>query len=322
MIMKNKAMVIGKFMDFHIGHEALIKYAKTRAKEVIVLLCVNPLDRRHPEQRDRWIHYTFGNTIELVNFNYSAEAGLDGSETSDRVISKAWAEWVDCVYPEVDLLVGSEDYVTYMAEYGDFECDIFDMDRKNFPCSSTEVNAGAFEYRSAASKFELVRRVAFVGPESTGKSTAIRHFSEKLGYDFVNEAAKKMLGDDGMYSFYDLNQFALIHASDVNEAISECTSETLLIDSSVLDTTYYSLNMYDRSTSILEALTLAEHMDLYVVFSPEVPIVDDGTRLMTDEERNLMFNWMVEHLRKLGREFVIIKGTDYEDRLRQVGEVL
>lgn len=314
--MKNKSLVLGKLLDFHIGHEALIRFAQSKAKSTIVLLCKSDLDRRPVAQREDWIKKTFGNTIELVIVDQEKE-GLEQKEESDRGVSEQWAKWVDEKFPEVDLLVGSEDYVRYMADYGDFDFELFDIDREEFPCSSTSVNAGAYEFRSEAAKFDLSKPVVFLGPESTGKTTAVHLLGGDLGVDMVFEAARKLVSPDGTFTWQDLDRFALQQRLDIDLAIRDSKSEIVLIDSSAFTTAAYSVQQFgdiSDTVSALIALETAQRYN-YLIFAPDVPIIDDGTRHSTDHERQVFYAQTIDWMERLGLPYRVVNGKDYAARI-------
>ena len=151
------ALVIGKFMNPHIGHAALIEHACSLAEATTVLVCATPTDRVSPLLRVGWIGETFEGsaTVDLLNY---LDEGLEGGEESDEDISAAWATWVNDRHSTVDVLVGSEDYVKYMADSsgGSFSAEIFDQDRVAFPCSSTGVNGGATEFYLPVCKRDIL----------------------------------------------------------------------------------------------------------------------------------------------------------------------
>ena len=159
---KKCALVIGKMMDFHVGHLALIKFAMENAAKVKVVLCYTAEDRVHIVKRLKILRRTFGNSIELSAFDYKSY-GLEGGEVSDVDISKEWAKWVLEKMPEVDLLVGSEDYVQYMAEAADMEYLIYDKERSTHSCSSTGVSKGDFNSYAPESKAENIKVINLIG---------------------------------------------------------------------------------------------------------------------------------------------------------------
>lgn len=156
-----KALVIGKFMNHHLGHVALVDHAQSIADDVIVLVCATPDDIVDPKVRELTIQKTHAG-IDVRTFHYQT-AGLEGGEGSDVGISKLWAEWVDANLPEVDVIVGSEDYVTYMADHGNFDACIFDMERSKFPMSSTQVRNGNFGGYSEESASHHFKKISIIG---------------------------------------------------------------------------------------------------------------------------------------------------------------
>lgn len=318
-----KALVLGKMLQFHAGHEALINFARSKADEVLVLLCKSDADNRPVEQRERWLSETFGNTIDLVPFDYAAE-GLDGGEESDRGISEAWARWVDENHPEVDIIVGSEDYVRYMADYGDFDFELFDVDREQFPCSSTSVNAGAFEFRSTASKFDLVKPVVFIGPESTGKTVAARLIGEELGLNVVGEAARKLMNPNGTFTLADLDMFALQQRLDIDESIKFADSDKIIIDSSAITTALYSMQQFGGISDTVGALVQLEALNRYnyIIFAPDVALVDDGTRHSTDEDRLDHYSTLLSWMDDFNLPYRVVAGHDYDARVESAKKIV
>jgi HTH-type transcriptional repressor of NAD biosynthesis genes len=309
----NYALVLGKFMDFHKGHIFLIKEAMKMADHVTVLVCEGVNDRTSLVDRTNWIHDTFGNdiTINVVNCydNFLPEDG-----ESDKGISKKWAIYLDVKYPNLDLVVGSEAYIGYMAEVGNFQGATIDIGRWNWPCSSTSVNEGSDEcYRSPASKLTKSIRVGFIGPESTGKSTAAGFVCDY----FVEEQARSMMSDDH-YDLNDLERFALAQQLEVLNALNGCGHTTLVVDSTAITTWVYSEFKFGRVSPVVKAIAESEPINHYLLFSPEVPMVQDGTRLQDQDSREAAFDAYKVILKRLGKEYTVITGTDYSQRVDQV----
>ena len=312
------AIVIGKFMDFHVGHEALINFAIKKSKKVNIFLCYTSNDRVDVLDRNQWIDNTFGNKVNIIQFDYGSY-GLSGKEESDRDVSKAWASYIDTNYPETDVVIGSEDYIDYMAETGGFSALIFDKERIKYPCSSTSVNKGAFQYRAHESKNKLVKKIAFIGPESSGKSTAVMEVSDYFDLDFIEEAARWIMKGKSTFTYNDLEVFALQQQIDIINEVNNAESNILLVDSSAISTFIYSFTQFEKVSPIVQSIFENEKMELYLLFTPEVDFVQDGTRTMEDQKaRELFFHRTKIWLEKVGLPHVIISGEDYVDRINQV----
>lgn len=319
--MHKHALVIGKMLNTHKGHQALLRYAKTLAEKVTLLLCVTPDDRVPGDTRVRWLSNTFGNSIEIKVFNY-LDHGLEGGEESDDDISKCWAEWVDENMPTVDLLVGSEDYVTYMANHGSFDADIYDMERTTNPCSSTQVSQGDYSNYIHSAKSELAKKVYILGAESSGKTTAAIATGDALDCEVVIEQARGYLDKGGAYSMEDLDVFALAQDLEVRLRVRDADTQLMVIDTSAITTLVYSMMQFGECSDILTAL-VNEEDGLYILMSPEVPWVNDGTRCISDVlDREDFFLITLDIMVQLDKNFYVISGTDYEERLQGVLNVI
>ena len=316
----NHSLVLGKFMDFHKGHEALIRHAQTLSHKVTVLLCVTDDDRNSALLRKTWIERTFGNTINLLVIRPEHE-NLPLKEESDREVSCAWAKWIDEKLPDVDLVVGSEDYVGYMADYGTFEYCIFDKGRVAHSCSSTSVNEGDWDSRSLESKAMLHNRVYLVGPESTGKTISAEYLRDTLGYNIVLEQARDIMRADGSFCATDLKRFALSQELALLDALDTQESKVIVSDSSALTTKVYSDMTFGWTDPLVNYILECEStfQSLYLLFTPEVEWIDDGTRHMESlslrwEFFNHTKDWLVKH----NKPFKVVQGNDYQERLNQV----
>lgn len=314
------SFVLGKFMDAHVGHEALIHFTIAQAKNTVVLVCGTESDRNPIAEREKWLLDTFGNTITLRTIDINKE-GLSGKEESDRGVSAGWANWVTKEYPEVDLLVGSEDYVRYMAEHAKLDYKIFDQERKAFPISSTKVNSGQHWRRIDAAKHAKAKKVIIVGPESCGKTTAAVDINYCMGLhnEAVVERARDYLNPLGGYSLKDLESFALAQELAIRRAVSNSFNPILIIDSSAVTTKAYQISRFGKQEKgLVDHLLEEEAKDesLYLLFTPETPWVDDGTREMGDDrDRWELFSLMRHILNTMGAKYAIISGTCYKDRL-------
>lgn len=315
------SFVLGKFMDLHVGHEALIRFTQSKAEHTIVLVCGTKNDRNPIQERVQWLKDTFGNTVAVYSIDIDEE-GLSGKEESDRGVSADWADWVTTRHPEVDLLVGSEDYVRYMAEHAGLDYEIFDQERKAFPISSTKVNEGQHWLRIDAAKHARAKRVVLLGPESCGKTTAATEIAYCMRLDApVLEQAREHLNPLGGFTLKDLEVFALAQELETRKAISNSFNPIMIIDSSAVTTKAYQRQQFgEQHPGIVDAI-LAEEEAFYLLYTPETPWVDDGTREMPIiEERWALFNSMASILESMGAKYAVISGKCYKDRLGQAIE--
>jgi HTH-type transcriptional repressor of NAD biosynthesis genes len=313
------AIVLGKFMNPHAGHEALIRFAMTKADRVRVLLCVTDTDRVLQNVRFNNLNGTFGNSIDLEVFPYE-DFGLSGEEESSRGVSAKWADVIHNRYPEVGSVVGSEDYIDYMACSGYFDAVVYDKDRKIHSCSSTAVSKGSHEYYTHYAKDLLARKLYIVGPESTGKTTLAETLSKELSADVVYEAARDNMNTDGSYTECDLPIFALSQELSIRNCVKTSKSRLIISDTSACTTISYGISAGYNVRDIVYDLFRQEE-GLYLVMSPDVEWIDDGTRHMNSlTERQKFFQDTLDLLFKEGKPYFIISGDDYNQRTKDALE--
>lgn len=316
-----EVLVLGKFMNFHKGHEALIRFAQTKGEVVRVIICATHTDRVRPFARLRDIKKTFGNSIIPEIFYYES-CNLSGKEESDMEVSRAWAEVIHSAWPKVEAVIGSEKYIDYMASAGYFKGIMYDIDRSINSTSSTKVSQGAFHNYSHESKARILkhRKVYIVGPESSGKTTLSGWLSEKLVSEHVCESARDYMNEDGSFSQSDLTIFSLAHELSIRLGVQYARWDSMIIDSSAVTTVVYAM-MSDMTSERITTTLLAEEKGLYLVMSPEVPWINDGTRHMNKlEDREDFFNRTISILRELDKDYVVIRGTDYDKRAQEALE--
>src|SRR6187402_1317487 len=131
-----KAFVFGKFMPFHKGHEAMINFALTKSDHLTILICCSDKETLSPAFRKRWIEDTFSykNNFDVRVFNYY-ESELPNTSVSSTDVSKIWAEKFKALLPDYSLLITSEPYGEYVADFMNIQHIPFDPERNIIPIS-------------------------------------------------------------------------------------------------------------------------------------------------------------------------------------------
>lgn len=313
------AGVIGKFHNYHQGHFKLIKHALTLADNVTVFLCREDDDPIDASKRKEWMHFDFGNRIRIVVITPS-EQGLSNKSESDREVSKEWAEWFDTNYPYVDVFVGSEQYILYCAEYGNFDGVIYDEARTITPCSSTKVrNEKLHEFYSPSAQQDRTIKIAFIGPESCGKSVSAKMICESNGYELITEQARDMM-QDTHYTMQDLAEFAAVQ--NVEIVTSGKKSDVVIADSSAVTTLMYSMQTFGDASNQVKTLAMFEDIDAYVLFTP-FEFVQDGTRVQTEEQRRDWYNLAHDFLRLNNKPFAHVRdGKTWDERTKEAANAV
>ncbi|MFM5894588.1 MAG: AAA family ATPase [Novosphingobium sp.] len=117
--------------------------------------------------------------------------------------------------------------------------------------------------------------VCFHGAESTGKSVLAEKLSRELGGTWVPEYGRTYCEERGTdLDMADLLAIAEGQAMAV-EAASAAKPKLLLLDTDQLMTAAWAEMLFGE---VPEALTAYPKADLYLLFTPDVPWIDDGTR--------------------------------------------
>lgn len=156
-----------------------------------------------------------------------------------------------------------------------------------------------------------VIRVCFHGAESTGKSV----LAQRLGYPWVQEYGRAWCEEHGT----DLTMADLLAiAAGQDHAMRAAAAErppVLVLDTDPLMTAAWAAMLFGE---VPDALLGFAKADLYLLFTPDVPWVEDGSRLFGTAEERARFAALAEQmLVRAGVPFVRISGS-WDEREAQV----
>jgi len=319
----NKGFVFGKFLPFHKGHEAMIRFALTKVEYLSVLVCASDKENIPSEVRKNWIEKTFADipNLEVIAFNYQ-ESDLPNSSESSRDISKKWAEVFKIYFPDYTTVITSEPYGEYVAEYMNIKHILFDMERNTVPVAASKIRSDLFsywEYLPDAVKPDMVIKVVILGTESTGKTVLTEKLARHYNATAVFEAGRDIIPDSNDFSINDLYLVADEHAKRIR--LSEIKDSPLII----IDTDIHITKSYGRFT-FNEVLNFDKHVyeankaDLYLYLSNDVEYVQDGTR-MDEDSRNRLDASHREILKEHNILYIEISGNWDERFEKAVDEI-
>ena len=155
------------------------------------------------------------------------------------------------------------------------------------------------------------RRIAIVGPESTGKSTLCRQLAKHYHTMWVPEYARIYCDAKPVaLTVDDVEPIARGHYA-LEEALAPLANDFLFIDTDAVMTSLYSTIYYNHSVPWLEELTREHGSDLYLVLAPDVPWVVDPQRDLP-HLRDDYFQRCIEELRVRQRNIAVIRGAWHE----------
>ena len=159
-------------------------------------------------------------------------------------------------------------------------------------------------------------KIAFTGPESTGKTTLSKLVSETYNGIYIEEFAREYLvKTKGLYQEEDLvhiaeGQFNLISESNnhTNQLIVSDTDLTVLM--------VWSLYKYKRIHPRIKQLFELEHFDLLFLCDIDTPWEFDPLREHPNE-RNEILALYKNILNENNRNFILLSGS-IEERLEKI----
>ena len=170
----------------------------------------------------------------------------------------------------------------------------------------------------------LCQRIAFVGPESTGKTT----LSERMAFlhhtEWVREYMRLYLQEKwdkqcAVCTWEDLLPIAKGQVRLENEALSKA-KQYLFCDTCLLELVIYSYIYYGKCEPIIEQHALSHKYDHIFLTYIDTPWVADDLR-DKPHEREEVFAFLKDFLEKKSIPFHLLKGN-LDDRVEQINQKL
>ncbi len=313
-----KAFVFGKFLPFHKGHQAMIDFALSKCDFLTVLVCCSNKESVSCNIRKQWIKETFPDErkIEIRVFNYN-ERELPNTSASSKQVSKVWAEMFMKILPGYSLLITSEKYGDYVAEFMGIRHQLFDIQREKQPVSATALQKDLFtnwKYLPKSVKPYFAIKAVLLGTESTGKTTLTEKLSKHFNCSKVLEAGRDLIEDSNTFSMDDLYLVAKEHAKRIDNAVVG-NSPLVIIDTDIYITKSYCHFMFNKELAVDKTILKSNKAHLYLYLNNDVEFVQDRTRL-SESDRNLLDASHRRTLKDNKIEIVEISGN-WEERFEK-----
>jgi NadR type nicotinamide-nucleotide adenylyltransferase len=307
-----RGLVLGKFAPLHAGHQLLIETAMARVDELVVLVYPAPEATDVPlERRAQWVRtlYPRARVIE----------GHGGPTSSGRTaeVMREQEEFIGRVVPlPITHFFSSEWYGEHVSRSLAAENVVVDAERRRVPVSGTLIRSDPFAYRRFLAPLvyrDLVRTVAFLGAESTGKSTLARRMAEVMGGRCLAEPGRSFWerhhDADGRLSLDQLVALAREHLAVEEAALLE-TPGVLFVDTNAITTEAYAFLYHGRTHPELASLARAAETryGLTFVCGDDIPFIQDGTR-MDASRRSEAQAWLLGDVRARGLDAPVLEGS-------------
>lgn len=340
-----RGLVVGKFSPLHLGHEFMINCASRECAEVALISYSQPeLPGCDTALRESWLKTRFSSARILVLDNARLAHRLGPNHLWSQLPSndapaeahRAFCAFVcdeflgfrpDAVYSSEDYGPGfAESLTKHFRQNGAQSFTVYsvivDQARTAFPISATELRGNPAKLKQWLAPevyASFVKRVCFLGGESSGKSSLAAAMAERCSTEFVAEYGRELWEKKrGALVLEDFVHIASTQAEREDEA-AKTADGFLFCDTSPLTTLFYSQEMFGRADEELK--TLADRTyDLTVLCSPDFPFVQDGTR-RDASFRARQHEWYLQQLNARGTPFLLACGP-LSSRIEQVCEFL
>jgi NadR type nicotinamide-nucleotide adenylyltransferase len=161
-----------------------------------------------------------------------------------------------------------------------------------------------------------IRKIALIGPESTGKSTLAQKLAEHFKSCFVPEYARQYLQEGNTVSTPDdlLRIAHMQQRRELEEALKLPPGGLLFCDTDLHNLVVWSQYAFGICDAALLELEDSQNYDLYLLLSPDLPWVPDGIR-ENPHLREELHQLYLRQLNHKNRRYVLISG-DTETRFR------
>jgi len=332
--MSRTGLVVGKFCPLHLGHQRLIEFAEARCDRLLIVSYTKPeFEGCGVADRARWLEQLYPQATRLVVDDAALAAFATRTAGTPRRVPhndapeaehRAFTAWLchQMLGASVDVVFTSEAYgdgfaaaltELFAAERRGappVEHVCFDRDRREVPISGTAVRADPSAHRALLADVvaaSLVRRVAIIGGESSGKTTLAAALAQDFGTRWVAEYGRELWeARDGRLDYDDLLQIARTQAAREEAALASAAG-WLFCDTTPLVTAFYSRIMFGALDPQLETLAgRAYHHTL--VCAPDFAFVQDGTR-RDAAFRQAQHDWYLAALDAAGVPYTVLGGA-------------
>lgn len=160
-----------------------------------------------------------------------------------------------------------------------------------------------------------IKKIAIVGPESTGKSTMAKHLSEYFNTLCVPEYSryycqnlnKNYTLEDEVNMFY--GQLALEDA-----IIDQAKTEIVFCDTTIITVKIWCDHLFNNTPEFILSEIRKKNYDLYLLMDIDLPWQDDPLRDFPNQREHFLEIWKKE-LKSIKASYKVISGLG-QDRLK------
>jgi HTH-type transcriptional repressor of NAD biosynthesis genes len=324
-------LAFGKFMPPTNGHIYFLNFARRSCRKLTILVCSLPTEPIPGEQRYKWIKELFPDCNVVHHY---IDIPQEPKGPGDIAFFEIWRDSIrkHCPGETFDALFASESYGYNVAKIMDIKFVPVDVKRDLVQISGTAMRDNPlqhWEHLHPVVRPYFLKRIAVVGPESTGKSVLAKNLAAHFDTVHVAEYARAMLGDYAAnipgveLSKPELRDFSTIARGQKasEDALARQANRLLFCDTELLTTTYWARHFFGTCPHWIEKAAEERRYDLYMLLDPrgvEKFYAEDSLRFMPKlEDRVAMFDWWKAELTRRGLAYAVISGDNWRERFQQ-----
>jgi HTH-type transcriptional repressor of NAD biosynthesis genes len=329
-------LVLGKFMPPTNGHLFLIDSASLKCEKVHVMICSIEGEPISGQLRYNWLKQIYNNdpVVEIIWCDDPNPSYPNECESPEVFYEKYWVPSIYNRILELDVVFTSEAYGDEFAKYLGVRHELVDIKRTAVPVSATAVRNdpfGHWGYIPFEVKPYFIKKVAILGPESTGKTVLSKKLAEHFACPWVMEYGREfsVQKGDNKWALEDFEMIAAVQqlfieqmCEVVGDQYADSHQNLLIVDTEVLTTEVWGELYLGKPVEsiVFDQVEKLQQFDLYLILDIDVPWVDDGTRIFPNQ-REWFINKIKETLEKRGIEYTVISGS-YNERFDKVVKLI
>ncbi len=303
-------------MPVHEGHLLIIEAASQLVDELTVLLCSHEGEPIEGKLRLRWLRDSVATNIN-VQWLHKDRLNAPSDEAD------LWDKWRCEIaqFGRFDKIFGGDDVVEFGRQ---LDMTPVPLGRDLVDISATKIRetpAQYWAYIPGPVRAYFQRRIVLLGPESVGKSTMTQLLATRYQHSpnrthFMSEYGRtydETLKSEGAWVSDDFKQITMGHIA-LRKALSKWGSPIFIEDTDYIQTIAWEQHLIGSWHP--ENYPKGEEADLYLLLSPNVPWVNDGTRV-AQYQRQAMYDFLKGYLNEHNLTYVCIDATDWSERLQQ-----
>lgn len=164
-------------------------------------------------------------------------------------------------------------------------------------------------------------KFAFLGPESTAKTTIVTELSNRLPAVYVPEVARDCLKDIGLnYTYDDILNIAKKQFQTELIMTDQFPYDIILCDTELITIQIWLEYLHYDVPSWLEDYIRMSNYTCYLLFNTDIPWVEDSLRANRND-RDEILQLFIRKLNFYQKNWILINGNG-EDRIMNVQKVI